>query len=774
MNRRLSSLFAAMLAIALPFAGCGGNKNPDNGRVVNVTSVSLNKSTLELAVNEEERLVATIIPSNATDQGLTWSSDNRSVATVINGRVKGEAPGEADITVTTSNGNHTAKCHVYVINVAVTRVALDKTSTTLIVGNTDVLTPIFTPSNASNKNVTWSSSNQNVARVEGNGIVRAMASGSATITVTTQDGGKQATCAVYVMTEQEAVRVTGVSLNKTSVALGVGASDTLQATVMPPNATNRNVSWSSNNPGVATVTGGTVTAVSTGNATITVTTSDGGLTATCAVTVLTTVVPVTGVTLNKTSLTLSEGTTETLTATVQPGNATNKAVSWSTSNAGIATVSAVGLVTAVAPGSATITVTTADGNKTATCVVTVPKGVTVVSMTIAGGNGYSLGIKADGTLFAWGSNIYGKLGDGTSSSRTTPREVMGGANDWLFLAQGNEGDYSDLTTNGTSHTVAIKTDGSLWAWGYNYHGQLGNGDNSGLNDANPIPARVGTGNDWVTAARGGYHTVAVKKDGSLWAWGRNGNCQLGNNQTTDRNVPYHIGTATDWRIVSAGGFHTMAIKADGSLWAWGYNGSGRLGNGNTVQQPTPVQVGAAKDWVAVSAGSAHTLALKADGSLWAWGNNEYGQLGDSSYSNRNVPVQVGTAKDWKTISAGERHSVAIKEDGSLWAWGGNGRHQVGDGSGVSQVTPVRVDTDTDWVAIAAGNAHTLALKTDGSLWAWGYGFYGQLGVGDQNTRYVPVTVGPNWRVPTSAPEVQPPDATEEATDTWYSDVQWGE
>jgi uncharacterized protein YjdB len=256
------------------------------------------------------------------------------------------------------------------IQVPVSGVTLNKTSITLNEGQSERLTATVTPANATNKLVAWSSSNASVATVDGNGNVTGVKAGSAVITVKTADGGKMATCQVTV--KAVTVPVTGVTLNKTSITLNEGQSERLTATVTPANATNKAVTWSSSNASVATVDGnGNVTGVKAGSVVITVKTADGNKTATCQVTVKAVTVPVSGVTLNKTSITLNEGQSESLTATVTPANATNKAVTWSSSNASVATVDGNGKVIAVKAGSTVITVKTADGNKTATCQVTV-------------------------------------------------------------------------------------------------------------------------------------------------------------------------------------------------------------------------------------------------------------------------------------------------------------------------------------------------------------------------------------------------------------------
>ena len=254
--------------------------------------------------------------------------------------------------------------------VSVTSVTLNKTSTSIQVGGTETLTATVSPKDAANKKVTWKSSNAAIASVDANGKVTGVKAGEATITVTTEDGGKTATCKVTVSDKE--IKVTGVKLNKSETSLLVGGNETLTATVLPEDATNQNVTWKSDKPEIATVdANGKVTAVKVGEATITVTTEDGGKTATCKVTVSETSVAVTGVTLNKTALTLNIGASETLSATVAPADATNKKVTWKSSDAAVATVDTNGKVTAVKAGEATITVTTEDGGKTATCKVTV-------------------------------------------------------------------------------------------------------------------------------------------------------------------------------------------------------------------------------------------------------------------------------------------------------------------------------------------------------------------------------------------------------------------
>jgi alpha-tubulin suppressor-like RCC1 family protein/uncharacterized protein YjdB len=645
--------------------------------------------------------------------------------------------------------------------VAVTAVNLSPSTLDLTAGGaTGSLTATLAPSNATNQNVTWSSSATSVATVSGSGLnatVTPVAAGSATITVRTADGGKTATCAITVTGGNVNVPVTGVTLSPATLNLATGGpAGSLTATLEPANATNQNVTWSSSSASVATVSGSglnaTVTPVYGGAATIIVTTMDGRRTATCAVTVA---LSVTGVTLDRQSISpLVPGYPATLTATIQPANAADKSVTWASSNTGVATVQASGLTATVTPvasfGSATITVTAGDatnGVKAATCDITVGPSPVKMPRTVAAGNFHSLSIKEDGGLWAWGYNLDGQLGLGDGSygtDRYVPTRV-GADTDWVSVSAGGYPNFG-------AHTMALKVDGSLWAWGEGPFGALGLGNTT----RRYVPTRVGADSDWATVAAGSTHSLAVKADGGLWAWGHNSQGQLGLGDTTNRNVPTRIGTANDWAVVSAGNSlsgSSLAIKTDGSLWAWGYNLYGQLGLGDTSRRILPTRVGADNDWVAVAVGGNHSLALKADGGLWAWGNNNTGQLGlGFNYNAPYIPTRVGTDSDWVYVSAGNEHTLAVKADGCLWAWGRGYYGQLGLGNTTNRNVPTRVGTDSDWVSVTTGGQssyaiHTLALKANGGLWAWGSNDYGQLGDPNGANHNSPFFVGDGYRVP---------------------------
>ena len=370
--------------------------------------------------------------------------------------------------------------------------------------------------------------------------------------------------------------------------------------------------------------------------------------------------------------------------------------------------------------------------------------------TLAVSYRHTLAAKTDGSLWAWGSNNSGALGDGTTTTRTSPVQI-GTALNWQSIAAGSY-----------SFSAAVRTDGTLWAWGDNYAGVLGDGTNFNHNGSS-VPKLVGNDANWKSVVAGGSdggdraYIVALRTDGSRWAWGGNDLSQLGNGRTGNNegvfNHPRGVKPVSDslGRIVgiTAGSSHVAAVNADGTLWAWGSNVFGQLGNGSSTmngQAPIiqPGKIGVATDWLAVSAGDGHNIALKTDGSLWGWGYNAGGQLGLGNNSQRTSPTRIGTANTWAAASAGAGHTLALKTNGTLWAWGWNDVVQLGDGTDVPSATPKQIGTATDWSKISAGFTHNVGIKTNGTLWTWGYNVDGALGMSGQP--FVPTQVGSasNW------------------------------
>ena len=355
-------------------------------RDTHVTGITVSPTSKSIKIGDSFSITPTITPGSATDKKVTWSSSNNAIASVdTTGKVTGLNTGTATITATTHDGGLKAACTVTVSNtkINVTGISLSPTTKTMGVGGSFTIIPTITPSNATDKSITWFSGNPSVATVDANGKVTALGIGTAVITATTNDGGYKTTCTVTV--SNNIVNVTGVTMIPTSRTMYAGDSYHLDAIVSPDNATDKSVTWTSSNPAIATVDeNGIVLALKAGTTTITATTNDGGFKANCIITVTGEVVNVTGITLSPTTKTMYTGESFILMPTITPDNATNKSVTWTSSDPTIASVDENGMVKAIKKGTATITAKTDDGGFTATCVITVNEGdkkVTGITLT---------------------------------------------------------------------------------------------------------------------------------------------------------------------------------------------------------------------------------------------------------------------------------------------------------------------------------------------------------------------------------------------------------
>jgi rubredoxin len=341
-------------------------------------------------------------------------------------------------------------------------------------------------------------------------------------------------------------------------------------------------------------------------------------------------------------------------------------------------------------------------------------------------------------LWNWGYNPHGGLGDNTTIPKSSPVQTISGGANWK------------LVTTGRYHSAALKTDGTLWLWGQNYYGVLG--DNTNNNKSSPIQT-VAAGTNWQLLSCGLYNPVAIKTDGTLWSWGQNFYGNLGDNTNTPKSSPVQtIAGGTNWKLCSSGGYHVAAIKTDGTLWTWGFNDQGQLGTNNNTRRSSPVQtISGGTNWKKISCSKFGTAAIKTDGTLWSWGFNPNGQLGDNSRTNQNSPVQtVAGGTNWKDVSYSWQHSCAIKTDGTLWLWGLNADGQLGDNTITSKSSPIQtISGGTNWKLMASGNYYsTGVIKTDGTLWVWGINNWGQLGDNTRTPKSSPVQTiagGTNWK-----------------------------
>ena len=323
--------------------------------------------------------------------------------------------------------------------------------------------------------------------------------------------------------------------------------------------------------------------------------------------------------------------------------------------------------------------------------------ITWSSLMTNGYGAFSIATKTDGTLWSWGVNTFGTLGLGNTTRYSSPKQV-GALTNWLQVASGG---YAVL---------AVKTDGTLWGWGSpSIYGSLG------LNNLSyySSPKQIGSLTDWQSVSSAYYYsTAAIKTDGTLWTWGYNGFGQLGLGNTTNYSSPKQVGSLTNWATVSAGYNQILAVKTDGTLWAWGNNTNGKLGDATTVSKSSPIQIGALTNWLNVSAGYM-SLALKTNNTLWSWGYNASGDLGLGNTTNYSSPKQVGSLTNWSKIAANNLGggNLAIKTDGTLWGWGVNGNGQLGLGNRTYYSSPKQVGSLTTWLTVYSGRYSTLAVAT---------------------------------------------------------------
>ena len=466
---------------------------------------------------------------------------------------------------------------------------------------------------------------------------------------------------------------------------------------------------------------------------------------------------------------------------------------------------------------------------------------------VSAGSAHCAAIKTDGTLWTWGAGTNGRLGNNTTTNKSTPVTTFAGGTTWKqaaaadshTIALRDDGTTKELfsfgnnvrgqlgssvatnvpgqafsytnnwkqVSSGSAHCAAIKTDGTLWTWGYGSNGRLGNIIITGT-ISTPVTTFAG-GTNWKQVSAGGYHTAAIKTDGTLWTWGASNNGRLGNATAGYDSISTPVTTfagGTTWKQVSSGVNYCAAIKTDGTLWTWGYGNNGRLGNNTTTNTSTPVttfaggttwkQVAAyshtialsddtinkrlfvfgynlngrlgirlsilnpvttfagGTNWKQVSSGRFHCAAIKTDGTLWTWGNGYMGRLGNNDSTIKSTPVTTfAGGTNWKQVSAGSAHCAAIKTDGTLWTWGYGNNGRLGDSSSGFTNKPTPVTTfagGTNWKQVGAGYRHCAAIKTDGTLWTWGYGNLGQLGnatagYGNISTPVTTFAGGTNWK-----------------------------
>ena len=271
-------------------------------------------------------------------------------------------------------------------------------------------------------------------------------------------------------------------------------------------------------------------------------------------------------------------------------------------------------------------------------------------------------------------------------------------------------------SQGETHILTLTPDGKVWVMGGNEFGQLGNGAFEGEALEPTVIAGL---NDVIAASTGGNYSVALKKDGTVWAWGLNRTGQLGNGTTQDSAVPRKIPGLNDVTAIATGGAHVVALKKDGTVWVWGGNQSGQLGTGGQQDCLIPTRLQGLQNITSIAAGAYNTSVLKSDGTVWSWGFNGSGQLGIGSSKRSRTPVQISGLSGITAIAAGNWHVAALKSDGTVWAWGNNDAGQLGSTKLTYSFSPLQVEGLSDVADITASIGQTIAITRDNTVLAWG-------------------------------------------------------
>jgi alpha-tubulin suppressor-like RCC1 family protein len=355
--------------------------------------------------------------------------------------------------------------------------------------------------------------------------------------------------------------------------------------------------------------------------------------------------------------------------------------------------------------------------------------------TIGAGSSHSSAITESGKLYTWGYNFHGELGDGTTANKTVPT-----------LIDRFNGEKVIAVSLGYYHSAAITETGKLYTWGYNGDGRLGDGTTT--NRATPILIDNFDGEKVIAVSLGDRHSSAITESGKLYTWGYNNFGQLGDGTTTTRTTPTLIDKFNDEKVISVslGRYHSSAITESGKLYTWGLNDAGQLGDGTTANKTIPTLINRfnGEKIIAVSLGWYHSSAVTESGKLYTWGLNGNGQLGDGTTANKTVPTLIDRFNGEKVIavSLGYYHSAAITETGKLYTWGYNGDGRLGDGTTTNRATPILIDNfdGEKVIAVSLGDRHSSAITESGKLYTWGLNGNGQLGDGTTANKTVPTLI----------------------------------
>ncbi len=743
-------LFAATLV------ACGGSQ---------ATIDSINITTFKTMVSGSSQLVfAEVNGTGGFNKNINWTTTAGQLSKTTGSAVTLTAPdvsSPSSLTLSATSTADPSKADSVVINVnpiptssSVTSVTASANTNILNAASQTILNALVIGKNGFSNAVNWSI-------VSGSGTLSAATGLSITFTAPSlpkasktlirassdQDPSKSTVLTLNINANTDNSTITGLTLSTPLNTLKANEVGVITAQLTGTGTFDDSINWSIDSGG------GTIAALSPSsinftapslpddNTTVIKATSAQDPTKTATITITTSffVDPnssVTDLSLAATKIALPEAETTKLTATLTGTGAFNSAVTWSIAGGGVGTLSSIAKNTVVytAPSSSfgrvvqILAVSKQDPTKKQSIFVS----VNPVKASISTGAIHSLALKSGGTVLAWGSDASGQLGDdGTIANKATPVAVVDASAIVAVAAGGN-------------HSLALKSDGTVLAWGSDTSGQLGDS----LTKANSnIPVTVANASGIIAIAAGFDHSLALKSDGTILAWGQDQYGQLGNDSTKeDQLLPVPVSMASNIVAIAAGNSHSLALKSDGTILSWGNDYSGQIGNDALFsgEFPTPIVVIDASNIIAIAAGGTHSLALKSDGTMLSWGSDGEGQLGDSAENAAKAsPVAVSAeASNIVAITAGDAHSLAIKADGTLLSWGWDGFGQLGDDAiQANKFTPVAVSNASTIVAVSAGVFQSLALKADGTMLSWGKDEFGQLGNDLANTnQFTPVSV----------------------------------
>lgn len=438
--------------------------------------------------------------------------------------------------------------------------------------------------------------------------------------------------------------------------------------------------------------------------------------------------PVATVSVTPSTSTLAPGGTVQLQAVTKDAagtTLTDRKIVWSSSDNAIATVSAAGLVTGVADGTATITATSEGQSGSAVVTVATPPALTALAVS----DFHTCALTSAGAAYCWGVNGVGQLGDGSTTSSLVPVAVSGGLS------------FSAVAT-GYGHTCGLTSSGAAYCWGWNDGGQLGNG--STASSSTPIPVSGNLTFSIIAPAFGigSPYMCGLTSSGLAYCWGASGVGGLGTgSEPMQSSIPVAVVGGHRFSALDAGGGHNCGLTSSGAAYCWGLNREGQLGSASTATVvPMPVAVSGGQSFSAIAVGGLHTCGMTSSGTAYCWGSNDGGQLGNGSLTNSSIPVAVSEGQSFSALSAGGFFTCGLTSSGTAYCWGRNDDGQLGNGSTTNSSTPVAVSGGLSFSALATGSTYTCGLTSSGVAYCWGRNDEGQLGNGTTDNSNVPVRV----------------------------------